>query len=73
MREATFKSLKINKTTSVITLEHYNNSGREEKELKAIAILLGGYNEFGRSIDLNEHRNTMKKFSELIDGITDKL
>ena len=36
------------------------------KEIKSLAILLGGYNEFGRHIDLEKYKIIKSKFEEVI-------
>lgn len=62
------KKLNIGNKTSTITFEHESTekSCRPDKELKAIYCLLGGYNEFGRHIDID-------KFSEIRDKFLDAI
>lgn len=59
-------ALKISKNTANITLEWFNSNGTES-ELKALAILLGAYNRYGRKINLDVHRERVAKFRELLE------
>lgn len=65
------KKLEINKKTAKIVLDRLNLS--DETDLKALAILVGGYNEFGRKIPLDKHRENMIIFKDLIDSISKEL
>lgn len=65
------KKLNIGKTTSTITVEHDNTdkSVLPLNEITAIAILLGGYNEFGRKIKLQEYQRIKEQFDYCIAEI----
>lgn len=71
MRVVWFKKLKVNKTTSQITLEHISSESTKavEIQMRAISILLGGYNVFGRSIDLEKHEERLIRFCDLLEEI----
>ena len=45
----------------------------DEKQEKALAILLGAYNQFGRSVDLEEFATIRNKFKSSIDELAAKL
>ena len=62
------KNIEIKKTTAKIVLDRLEL--RSELDLKSLAILLGGYNEFGRKIPLDKHRKNMIAFKDLIDEIS---
>lgn len=74
-RHANFKSLRINKTTSQITLEHSNAEKTTiiPRRLEAISVLLGGYNIYGRSIDIEKHRDRMKRFMDILEEVENDL
>jgi hypothetical protein len=65
------KSLNIGKTTTKITIEHDNtdDSVKVSNRIIALYILLGGYNEFGRSIDLDKYKDIKRRFNECISEI----
>ena len=65
------KQLKIEKKTAKIILDRLSITN--DQDLRALAILLGGYNEFGRKIPLDAHRHNMIKFKDLIDDISKQL
>lgn len=64
--------LKIEKRTATIKLEWHGNDV-PEKELKALAILLGAYNKYGRNIDLYVHRERMIQFSDLLKDVENSI
>lgn len=66
------KKLDIKKTTATVTLEWFDRY-TPTKELEALAVLLGGYNEFGRKIDLDTHRRNIIKFKELLDEVEEAI
>lgn len=67
-KHVNFKSLRVNKTTSQITLEHENpDTMLISRQLEAISVLLGGYNVYGRSIDIDKHRDRVKRFMSIIE------
>jgi len=63
------KNLKIGKIASSISFEHSNTNRSIELELKAIYILLGGYNEFGESIDIEKYNKIRDNFNQCINEI----
>lgn len=67
----TLKTTEIKKTTSKIVLDRLNVDN--DQDLKALFILLGGYNEFGRKIPLETHRKNMIVFKDLIDKVSKEL
>lgn len=64
--------LTIGKESATIKLE-WHNKGVPEKQLKALAILLGAYNKYGRSIDLNVHRKRIEQFTDLLNEIQEEI
>jgi len=66
------KTIKNTANTSKIVLDRLNNHNNET-DLKALAVLLGGYNEFGRKIDLKTHRDNMIIFADLIEKVGNEL
>lgn len=69
------KSLNIGKKTTKIILEHDDTDKNVDptNEIIAIAILLGGYNEFGRKMETDKYVILKRKFSELISEIKSQL
>lgn len=69
MKSLTLKSLKINKRTSSITWEHTDSEVSQQpcNDMTALAVLLGGYNTFGRKIDIDKHNSRLEKLNELIE------
>lgn len=69
--------LTINAKSATIKLEKWRDSNpinnQELKHLKALSILLGGYNKFGRKIPLDQHRDNMIVFKDLIEKISNQL
>lgn len=65
--------LQIGKSVATLKIEFFNAGKHTEKELKALAILLGGYNKYGRKIDLDKHRERIRRFVDLIDEITNDI
>ena len=65
------KKLDIGNKVTKISLEHESTerSSNITNEIKAIAILLGGYNEFGQSIDEEIYNDIRHKFDECIYDI----
>jgi len=66
------KSEKININSVNITLDKLNLS-ENDNDIKALFILLGGYNQYGRNIKLDKHRENIIKFKDLIDTISKEL
>ena len=64
--------LTIGKELAIIKLEWHNN-GVPEKQLKALAILLGAYNKYGRTIDLQVHRERIERFTDLLNEIEEEI
>lgn len=65
------KKIDVAKTTAKITLDRLNTNS--DLDLKALAILLGGYNEFGRKINIEKHRENMIIFNDLIYEISKQI
>jgi hypothetical protein len=75
-----FKSLKIQKNTAKITLSLSSETGVsegsetfEDNQLKALSILLGAYNIYGRKIELEKHRSNIIKFYDIINEIAETI
>jgi hypothetical protein len=62
-----FKRLEYGKTTSKIVLEHKKN--RNLDDLESIAILLGGYNKYGRNIDIKQYNRLKAKFELILEQV----
>lgn len=69
--KTTLKKLIIGKTTSTIIVEHSdtNKSISSFDEVTAIAILLGGYNRFGRKIDVIKYQKIKTEFDSCVAEI----
>lgn len=70
--------LTVNVKTATIKLEKFgisrpSMSNEDLKWLKSLAILLGGYNKFGRNIPLDQHKENVAIFKELITKISNQL
>ncbi len=65
--------LTINAKSATIKLDRLNRFGDDDHDLRALAILLGGYNKFGRKIPLDQHRDNMIVFKDLIEKISNQL
>lgn len=65
------KKMEMGKTFTTFKVEHSNSDRSEfvENELIAIAILLGGYNEFGRKVDLQKYREVKEEFDSCIEDM----
>ena len=67
------KKIDIKKTTTAITLEHDTLDSYDEKDLKAIAVLLGGYNQFGRNIPIKDWQVIKSRFDEIVAEVSNKI
>lgn len=69
------KSLEVNKLTSRITLEHSNSKETYliPLEVEAIAVLLGGYNKYGRKIPIERHEKRKAIFMGMISEIMEEI
>lgn len=72
--------LNIKKHTATITLQIKNCRGNKyygndtpQKELKALAILLGGYNQYGMSLSVLEYSDFRERFEDLLIDVVEKL
>lgn len=63
----TFKKLQANKKSSNITFSHYDYRGLDD--LEAIAILTGGYNKYGRNIDISTYYKLKDQFESILNKI----
>lgn len=61
-----FKKLTINKIISEIKLEHDFLTNEIETELRAIAVLLGAYNAYGRRIDIKDYEELKERFTSVL-------
>ena len=68
-----FKQFKTGRRTSTMTLDHDNSlvHKRPFELLKALAILMGGYNVYGRHIPLEEYQDLKKEFENLLEKVAD--
>jgi len=60
-----FKSLKITAMTCRITLEK-GYQADAELEFKALAVLMGGYNQYGRAVELEKYEQVKKRFDQAL-------
>lgn len=69
------KSLSVSRTVSTLKLEHDNidSNDEQEKEILAIAILLGGYNQYGRKISLEDYQKIKDRFKDCIQEVKELL
>jgi len=67
----TLKSAEIKANNSKITLDRLDLIS--STQLEALFVLLGGYNKYGRSIPLKNHRENMIAFHNLIEKVEDEL
>lgn len=67
------KKLNMGDKVSHLSIEHQSIEGRggaqQHDEVLAIAILLGGYNAFGRKINVEEYHKIKERFDECIREI----
>ncbi len=69
------KTIKVKDTVTVITLEHDSTKQRRangikiESDIKALAILLGGYNAHGRSVDYDQYIEIKNRFDECVTDL----
>jgi hypothetical protein len=72
--KTTLKKLNMGHKTSQITLEHPSSDNLDQHdEIMAIAILLGGYNEFGRKIPIGTFQEIKAQFDQCIHQIKARL
>lgn len=66
--------LTISKKTATIKLEwDSENNIAPEKELKALAVMLGAFNKYGRKMDLDKYNEIVEKFEELWNETVEKI
>lgn len=68
---ANLKKLDMGEKVTKITLEHdstFTNISNHD-EILAIAILHGGYNQFGRKIPIETYKEIKQRFNECIQEI----
>lgn len=67
----TLKKLNIGDKVSKLTIEHdsIEKSLQNHDEVMAIAILLGGYNEFGRKIPVEIYQEIRGRFKDCINEV----
>jgi hypothetical protein len=66
-----FKSLTVNKNVSVMKFEHEDATQTHDiiHELECIAVLNGGYNQYGRQINIGRWVELKQQYKELLDEI----
>lgn len=73
------KDIPVKFTTNTATIKLETNCGRGSfasgttREVKALAILLGAYNRYGRSLDVDKVHEQQARFAALIDEVADDL
>jgi hypothetical protein len=69
--KGTLKKVEVGNTVSHLTIEHDSTLKSIEpyNQTIAIAILLGGYNEFGRKIPLEKYQEIKARFNECIEEV----
>lgn len=67
----TFKKLEVGKKTSKIIFEHPDTeyTYSVERRLRAISILTGAYNLYGRKIDVEKYTDLQNEFEKLVHEI----
>lgn len=65
------KKLNMGDKVSKLTIEHESTEKWLENhdEVMAIAILLGGYNEFGRKIPVEKYQEIRSRFNDCINEV----
>lgn len=72
--KAIAKKITISDNVTTIKLEHdkYTSNNRVMRnQIKALYCLLGGYNEYGRHIEVNQFLAIQDKFNEVINELTE--
>jgi hypothetical protein len=64
-----FKSDNLADNKQVLTVKLYNETKEDEKLNKALLVLLGGYNIYGRQMDLEYYHELQKQFNIILDKI----
>jgi hypothetical protein len=74
-KKKTLLEIKIHDGVSYKKHHHIGNSDTiyTETNEKALACFLGGYNQFGRKVDLREFVELNREFGELIIKLSNKL
>ena len=69
------KNLNMGNKITKLTIEHESTekSLDNHDEIMAIAILLGGYNEFGRKIPIEDYQEIKEIFNDCIKAIKMRL
>ena len=69
------KNLNMGNKVSKLTIEHESTekSLNNHDKIMAIAILLGGYNEFGRKIPIEVYQEIKGRFDECINEVKHRL
>ncbi len=60
---------KANKKSVTITFDNIYT----EAEIKALCVLLGGYNQYGRKMELEKYTQAQEKFYDIIDEVTNNI
>ena len=63
------KKMKIGVNTSTITLQHdkFGNKRDNMLQIKALYCLLGGYNEVGRNVNIDEYTQFQDQLNNVIN------
>ena len=64
-----FKSDNLADNKQVLTIKLYNETKEDEKINKALLVLLGGYNIYGRQMDVEDYHKLKKQFNIILDKI----
>ena len=65
------KQLSTGNNVSTIKVEHNKISNSIDAQLRSLAVLIGGYNQFGRKIDIVRYNELKSQFEEIISEISD--
>lgn len=65
------ENLKLEK--AVATIKLYNDAYSDMDYNKALVVLLGGYNKYGRKMDINKFDKLKKHFDNLIQKVSEEI
>ena len=65
------KQLSTGGNVSTIKVEHDKITQDCEKQLRALAVILGGYNQYGRKMDVDLLPQIKERFSFLINEVSE--
>lgn len=66
-----FKSLEVKQRVIKVTFEKYGEFQGKKRvnEIQAICCLTGGYNKFGRNIDIEKYNELVERFNDIIEEV----